>query len=293
MNVNFIDRPVSCDRNCCICLVNDNDVFINHENSKHEPIHRSCIQRWLNEGKPTCPLCKIPIKNRLTSPIRSIEHTVFEGHKAATAGAETVSSSFIFGAFAAATCAALILFGQWAARDTLAVSGGGYGMAYIAGIFARFIGDGVSAQSRIDVMAPIAAGTGVLVSLLPLWTRATQQAYLFQGIALYRFSQSAGFVRTGVSAGLGLATAAATRYFFQPDTWEKTLTTLTGSLGTLVSGIDSNKWINIVPALAGMSASYCMYEEYGPIYSAITGCATSGIAASIFRQAYGDKRRVG
>lgn len=310
--LNFIDQAFDVSHlqqdnkkyKCPICLSHkkvirsflgeQRDFFIVHEGeggAKH-PIHRSCIQESLNKSSSKCPSCNVSIKNNLVSP-SALGTRFFESGKAATAGAKTVSNIYIFGAFAATTCAAWILFGQWATRDTLAVSGGGYAMAYVAGFFARFFGNGAVEQSRIDVMAPVSAMTGFLGSFYLVWTRATQQAYLFQGIAVYGFSKSAGFVRTGVSAGLGLATAAATRYLFQPNVWEKTLTTLTGSLGTLINGIDSKPWITIVPALAGMSASYCTYEEYGPICSAMIGTVTSGIASSIFRQAYGDKQHAG
>lgn len=277
------------------CYRNIRDIYIVHEGEKGKlhPVHRECVRPWIRDN-PSCPAgCGAKIGNKLISRFDAAQHGLFEGGNAASKGAEAVSSIYVFGAFAVATCAALILFGEWATRDTLAMSGGGFGMALLAGIYGRFVGNGAGADSRIEGYAPIAATTGVLASLIPFAIRWTQEAYLLQGLAVYGFTKSAGFARTGISAGMGLATAFATHHLFQPDAWEKTLTILTGGVGTLVNGIDSNKLINIVPALAGMSASWCTYDDYGPFKAAMIGAATSGIFKSIFSKAYGDEQHAG
>lgn len=294
-SVSFIDTAfeVPNGTSCPICFgeeVNsETGYFVVHDGGDAHPIHKKCVKRWIKDN-PTCPSCRIPINDRMITHLEALQNAAASAAEGASMGTKSVSNINVTATAVAMFATALILGGAWAARDALALSGGGYGMAGLAGIVGRFWGNGAGAQSRVHGLAPVAAIAGVLSSLPALFSRMTQDANLLYGLATYGFVSASGFTRTAKAGTIGAVAHFAKHAFFGLGSWDRLATTVLGGLGTFVNGFKSRWEFNVLPVLAGMRASFWAYDQFGALPSAVIGCVVSGVIKSISIQALGEER---
>lgn len=132
MAVRFEDYlvPLPADKECAICQDRgDERSYVMHKEGGHEhPLHYECVKQWLPLNK-TCPVCRVPISNDLSTISDRIKFLVGEAGNNARIGAESAEGPLIFGAATAALIAAVELSGIRGAKDILAIAGVNYGIA--------------------------------------------------------------------------------------------------------------------------------------------------------------------
>lgn len=132
MAVRFEDYllPLPADKECAICQdIGDERTYVMHQNGGNEhPLHFECVKQWLLLNQ-TCPVCRVPISNDLSTIGDRIKILAKEAGNNARIGAESAEGPLIFGAATAALIAAVELSGVRGAKDILAIAGANFGIA--------------------------------------------------------------------------------------------------------------------------------------------------------------------
>ena len=56
--------------------VKNKDVFINHTNSDHVPMHATCVARALKaDDQKRCPLCRVELADKIVTPKKATEQS--------------------------------------------------------------------------------------------------------------------------------------------------------------------------------------------------------------------------